>query len=141
MDNRTGKVYLVGAGCGKADLITVRGLEKIRTCDVLIYDDLIDTQLLSACPAGAERIYMGSTTAKAIAMAAVPTAPQLAPRAAMIAKAMAKQAISAGSAKARRLPRRRNASTAPHPRHIAERQAAARRLACFSMLIQLASNR
>ena len=59
MDNRTGKVYLVGAGCGKADLITVRGLEKLRTCDVLIYDDLIDTQLLSACPAGAERIYMG----------------------------------------------------------------------------------
>lgn len=59
MDNRTGKVYLVGAGCGKADLITVRGLEKLRTCDVLIYDDLIDTQLLSACPASAERIYMG----------------------------------------------------------------------------------
>jgi uroporphyrinogen III methyltransferase/synthase len=59
MDNKAGKVYLVGAGCGKADLITIRGMEKIRSCDVLIYDDLIDTALLNACPAHAERIYMG----------------------------------------------------------------------------------
>lgn len=59
MDNKAGKVYLVGAGCGKADLITIRGMEKIRSCDVLIYDDLIDTALLNACHAHAERIYMG----------------------------------------------------------------------------------
>ena len=64
MDNQTGKVYLVGAGCGKADLITLRGLEKLRSCDVLIYDDLIDTELLSACPAGAERIYMGKRSGR-----------------------------------------------------------------------------
>ena len=84
---------------------------------------------------------MGSTNAKAMTMAAVPTEPQLTPRTAITAKATAKHAISAGSAKAKRLPRRRNASTAPQPRHIAERHAVARRLACFSMLIQLALNR
>lgn len=64
MNKKTGKVYLVGAGCGKADLITVRGLTKLRTCDVLIYDDLTDPELLSACPPGAEIIYMGKRSGK-----------------------------------------------------------------------------
>ena len=36
---KTGTVYLVGAGCGAADLITVRGMELLRRCDVLVYDD------------------------------------------------------------------------------------------------------
>ena len=54
-----GRVYLVGAGCGEADLITVRGLELLRRCDAVVYDDLIDQALLDAAPAEAERIYMG----------------------------------------------------------------------------------
>ena len=37
-----GEVWLVGAGCGAADLITVRGLALIRRCDAIVYDDLID---------------------------------------------------------------------------------------------------
>ena len=32
MANQTGSVYLVGAGCGSADLITLRGLELLRRC-------------------------------------------------------------------------------------------------------------
>ena len=36
-----GYVYLVGAGCGEADLITVKGLKLIQKCQVLVYDDLI----------------------------------------------------------------------------------------------------
>lgn len=56
---KTGKVYLVGAGCGKADLITLRGLRCLQSCDTVIYDDLIDTGLLDFAPAGADRIYMG----------------------------------------------------------------------------------
>ena len=31
-----GEVWLVGAGCGAADLITVRGLRLIRRCDAII---------------------------------------------------------------------------------------------------------
>lgn len=56
---RLGCVYLVGAGCGAADLITVRGLRLLRSCDVVVYDDLIDLRLLEEVPRTAERIYMG----------------------------------------------------------------------------------
>lgn len=56
---RPGHVYLVGAGCGEADLITVRGLRLLESCDVVIYDELIDHALLSSVPQGAERIPMG----------------------------------------------------------------------------------
>lgn len=40
------KVYLIGAGPGKADLITVRGLRILKEADVVIYDYLVDTSLL-----------------------------------------------------------------------------------------------
>ncbi len=46
----TGKVYLVGAGCGAADLITLRGLELLRRCDAVAYDALLDPALLDAAP-------------------------------------------------------------------------------------------
>ena len=54
-----GCVYLIGAGCGKADLMTLRGLRLLESCDVVVYDDLIDEALLDRAPARAERIYMG----------------------------------------------------------------------------------
>lgn len=54
-----GRVYLVGAGCGSADLITVRGLRLIQTCDAIVYDELIDKALLDAAPAHAQKIPMG----------------------------------------------------------------------------------
>lgn len=55
----TGSVALVGAGCGKADLITLRGLRLLRQCQAVVYDDLIDPALLDAAPESALRIYMG----------------------------------------------------------------------------------
>ena len=60
----TGKVYLVGAGCAAADLITLRGLRLLRRCDVVIYDDLIDQDLLREVPEGAEKLYMGKRQGK-----------------------------------------------------------------------------
>lgn len=59
MNGDMGQVFLIGAGCGKGDLITVRGLKLLRTCDVVVYDDLIDRELLFAAPEKAEHIYMG----------------------------------------------------------------------------------
>lgn len=57
--NTRGSVALVGAGCGKADLITVRGLRLLQQCEAVVYDDLIDPKLLGAVPETALRIYMG----------------------------------------------------------------------------------
>lgn len=59
MSHSTGCVYLIGAGCGQADLITLRGLELLRQCDAVVYDDLIAEELLNAAPPQAQRIYMG----------------------------------------------------------------------------------
>lgn len=54
-----GKVYLVGAGPGDAGLITVKGLEKIRQCDAIIYDRLANEELLEEVPVSCEKIYVG----------------------------------------------------------------------------------
>ena len=55
----SGCVHLIGAGCGPADLITLRGMERLKRCDAVVYDDLIDPKLLDLAPSGAQRIYMG----------------------------------------------------------------------------------
>ena len=54
-----GMVYIVGAGPGDPGLITVRGLERIRAADVVVYDRLVCSALLDEAPAEAERIYAG----------------------------------------------------------------------------------
>ena len=56
---RTGKVYLVGAGCGAADLITLRGLRLLERCDAVVYDGLLAPELLDAAPERAERLCAG----------------------------------------------------------------------------------
>jgi len=60
----TGRVYLVGAGCGGAGLITLRGLSLLQSCSAVVYDDLLDPSLLDAVPETAERIYMGKRSGK-----------------------------------------------------------------------------
>ena len=56
---KSGLVYLVGAGPGAADLITVKGLRCIRKADVIVYDRLVSTKLLKMAKADAELIYVG----------------------------------------------------------------------------------
>ncbi len=46
MTDITGKVYLVGAGPGSEEYLTVRAAQLLATAEVLVYDALIDTQLL-----------------------------------------------------------------------------------------------
>jgi uroporphyrin-III C-methyltransferase len=55
----TGKAYLVGAGPGRADLITVRGLRLLHGADVVLYDRLIARELLDEAPPGAEMVFVG----------------------------------------------------------------------------------
>jgi len=54
-----GKVFIVGAGPGDVDLITVKGMKCIQQADVILYDRLINKELLSYAKPGADLIYCG----------------------------------------------------------------------------------
>jgi len=54
-----GKVYIVGAGPGDPDLITVKGLNLIQEADVIVYDRLISSQLIAKTNKNARLIYVG----------------------------------------------------------------------------------
>jgi uroporphyrin-III C-methyltransferase len=45
-----GKVFLIGAGPGAADLITVRGARLLGEADVVLYDALVTPEMLALCP-------------------------------------------------------------------------------------------
>jgi uroporphyrinogen III methyltransferase/synthase len=54
-----GIVYLVGAGPGDAGLLTMRGAELLGRADVVVYDALVNPDLLRLAPKEAEIIYAG----------------------------------------------------------------------------------
>jgi len=53
---RPGKVYIVGAGPGDPDLLTVRALGLLRSADAVIYDYLVPREILTLAPAKAARV-------------------------------------------------------------------------------------
>lgn len=57
--SRTGKVYLIGAGPGAPDLLTLRGLRCLQQADIVLYDRLLDVRLLDYAPAAARRVDVG----------------------------------------------------------------------------------
>ena len=54
-----GKVYLVGAGPGDPELITVKALRCLRAAEVVVYDRLVNADLLDEAPLSARRIFVG----------------------------------------------------------------------------------
>ena len=58
-------VYLIGAGPGAPDLITLRGYRCLQRADVVIFDHLVSPELLEIAPEHAERIDVGSAAPEA----------------------------------------------------------------------------
>ena len=56
---KTGRVWLAGSGCGGRSLLTEGVRRQRESCDALVYDDLIDRELLDLAPEGCEKIYVG----------------------------------------------------------------------------------
>ena len=56
---KTGKVWLVGAGPGDWGLMTLKGSDVLKHADVVVYDALIGGSVLSMMPESAEKIYVG----------------------------------------------------------------------------------
>jgi len=54
-----GFVYIVGAGPGPADLMTLRALNRLQRAEVVVHDRLITQEVLDQIPASAERLYVG----------------------------------------------------------------------------------
>lgn len=57
--SKEAKVTLVGAGPGDPELISLKGIKAIQTADVILYDALVNEELLDYAKAGCIKIYVG----------------------------------------------------------------------------------
>ncbi len=61
ISNDTGFVYIIGAGPGDPELITIKGLNCIRECDVVFHDATVNESLFKECRDGTERVCISDT--------------------------------------------------------------------------------
>src|ERR1700741_4252134 len=59
-----GKVFLVGAGPGDPDLLTLKAAKVLRSADVVLHDELVSTEILKLIPTTAEVLNVGKRCGK-----------------------------------------------------------------------------
>ena len=65
MSEKKGRVYLIGAGPGDPGLLTLRGKDLLGEAQVVIYDSLVNPQILKFCHPDAELVFAGKTMGQA----------------------------------------------------------------------------
>ncbi|MBV9678990.1 MAG: uroporphyrinogen-III C-methyltransferase, partial [Acidobacteriaceae bacterium] len=56
---KPGKLYLIGAGPGDPELLTLKAARVLRECDVILYDRLVSPEIVKLARSDAETIYVG----------------------------------------------------------------------------------
>src|SRR5919108_5459773 len=59
---RVGKVYICGSGPGDPKLITIKAIELLKKCDIVLYDRLVSKEIINQIPSKCERIYVGKSS-------------------------------------------------------------------------------
>ncbi len=57
-----GKVFICGAGPGDPDLLTLKAIRLLKTCDVVLYDRLVGNNIIELIPDTSKKIYVGRET-------------------------------------------------------------------------------